>query len=34
MEIKSSFAESVIPSFGLPVSMKEYGKAVRPLQVQ
>lgn len=34
MEIKSSFAESVIPFFGLPISVEEYGKAVRPLQVQ
>lgn len=34
MEIKSAFAESVIASFGLPISVKEYGKAVRSLQVQ
>lgn len=34
MEIKSSFTESVIASFGLHISMKEYGNATRTLQVQ
>lgn len=32
MEIKSTFAKGVIASFGLPTSVKEYGKAVRSLQ--
>lgn len=34
MEIKSSFSESGIATFGLPISGKEYDKAFRSLQVQ